>query len=110
MFDLHVHTAPDIEPEDFDRCPVLLTHPGVDRMTEISLSRRFFDRLAAPKRMVVLEGASHMPTEEPGVEQMQRAVVEFMRERVNEGAALNVGKYCARASRTMARASMKFSK
>jgi alpha-beta hydrolase superfamily lysophospholipase len=79
-----MHTAPDIEPEDFDRCPVLLTHPGVDRMTEISLSRRFFDRLAAPKRMVVLEGASHMPTEEPGVEQMQRAVVEFMRERVNE--------------------------
>jgi alpha-beta hydrolase superfamily lysophospholipase len=71
-------TAPDIEPEDFRVCPVLLTHPGVDRMTEISLSRRFFDRLAAPKRMVVLEGASHMPTEHPGVDQMESAIVEFV--------------------------------
>lgn len=71
-------TAPDIEPEDFDVCPVLLVHPGVDRMTEISLSRRFFDRIAAPKRMVVLEGASHMPTEHPGVDQMEAAVVEFV--------------------------------
>jgi len=72
-------TAPDIEPEDFKVCPVLLTHPGVDHMTDISLSRRFFDRLAAPKRMVVLEGASHMPTEHPGVDQMEHAVIDFMR-------------------------------
>jgi len=73
-----MHTAPDIEPEDFRVCPVLLAHPGVDRMTEISLSRRFFDRLAAPKRMVVLEGASHMPTEHPGIDQLEEAVVSFM--------------------------------
>jgi alpha-beta hydrolase superfamily lysophospholipase len=72
-------TAPDIEPEDFRVCPVLLAHPGADRMTDIALSRRFFDRLAAPKRMVVLEGASHMPTEQPGVDQLERAVVEFTR-------------------------------
>jgi alpha-beta hydrolase superfamily lysophospholipase len=71
-------TSPAIEPEDFDVCPVLLAHPGVDRMTEISLSRRFFDRLAAPKRMVVLEGASHMPTEHPGVDQLETAVLEFV--------------------------------
>jgi alpha-beta hydrolase superfamily lysophospholipase len=71
-------TAPDIEPEDFTVCPVLLAHPGVDRMTEISLSRRFFDRLAAPKRMVVLEGASHMPTEHPGIDQLETAVLEFV--------------------------------
>jgi alpha-beta hydrolase superfamily lysophospholipase len=71
-------TAPDLEPEDFDVCPVLLTHPGVDRMTDISLSRRFFDRLKASKRMVVLEGASHMPTEHPGVDQLESAALEFM--------------------------------
>jgi alpha-beta hydrolase superfamily lysophospholipase len=75
-------TAPAIEPEDFTVCPVLLAHPGVDRMTEISLSRRFFDRLAAPRRMVVLEGASHMPTEHPGVDQLERAVLEFVDELV----------------------------
>ena len=75
-----MNTAPDIEPEDFRVCPVLLTHPGVDRMTEISLSRRFFDRLAAPKRMVVLDGASHMPTEHPGVDQLESAVLSFVDE------------------------------
>jgi alpha-beta hydrolase superfamily lysophospholipase len=73
-----METPPDIEPEDFRVCPVLLAHPGVDRMTEISLSRRFFDRLAAPKRMVVLEGASHMPTEHPGIDQLEQAVLEFV--------------------------------
>jgi alpha-beta hydrolase superfamily lysophospholipase len=73
-----MHTVPDIEPEKFDLCPVLLVHPGADRMTEIAHSRRFFDRLAAPKRMVVLEGASHMPTEHPGVDQLESAVVEFV--------------------------------
>ena len=73
-------TPPDIEPEDFRVCPVLLTHPGVDRMTDISLSRRFFDRLAAPKRMVVLDGASHMPTEHPSVDQLQAAVLDFAAE------------------------------
>jgi pimeloyl-ACP methyl ester carboxylesterase len=57
---------------------VLLAHPGVDRMTDIALSRRFFDRLAAPKRMVVLDGASHIPTEHPGVDQLEAAVVEFV--------------------------------
>ena len=71
-------TAPAIEPEHFDVCPVLLAHPGADRMTDIALSRRFFERLAAPKRMVVLEGASHMPTEHPGVDQLEAAVVDFM--------------------------------
>jgi len=73
-----MHAVPDIEPESFDVCPVLLTHPGVDRMTDIAHSTRFFDRLAAPKRMVVLEGASHMPTEHPGIDQMEAAVVEFV--------------------------------
>lgn len=75
-----VTTAPAIEPEDFTDCPVLLAHPGVDRMTDIALSRRFFDRLAAPKRMVVLDGASHMPTEHPGVDQLEAAVLEFLAE------------------------------
>ena len=82
-----MQTAPDLEPEDFTVCPVLLAHPGVDRMTEISHSRRFFDRLAGPKRMVVLEGASHMPTEHPGVDQFESAVLDFVREIVAKQAS-----------------------
>lgn len=70
--------VPAIEPEAFDLCPVLLAHPGVDRMTDIGASRRFFERLACPKKMVVLEGASHMPTEHPGVDQLEAAVLEFL--------------------------------
>ncbi|MCB9592299.1 MAG: alpha/beta hydrolase [Sandaracinaceae bacterium] len=70
--------APAVEPEAFDHCPILLVHPGEDRMTDIALSRRFFDRLACDKRMVVLEGASHMPTEQPGVAQMEASVLSFL--------------------------------
>jgi alpha-beta hydrolase superfamily lysophospholipase len=73
-----ITTAPAVEPERFTACPVLLAHPGDDRMTDIALSRRFFERLACDKRMVVLDGASHMPTEHPGVDQLEAAVLEFM--------------------------------
>lgn len=76
--------APAIEPEAFDRCPVLLAHPGVDRMTDIALSRRFFDRLGTrDKKMIVLDGASHMPTEHPGIDQLEAAVLEFLHGIVN---------------------------
>ena len=70
--------VPAMEPEQFQVCPVLLVHPGEDRMTDIAVSRRFFERLACDKQMVVLEGASHMPTEQPGVAQMEHAVVAFL--------------------------------
>jgi alpha-beta hydrolase superfamily lysophospholipase len=70
--------TPAIEPEDFRVCPVLLAHPGVDRMTDIALSRRFFDRLTCDKQMVILEGASHMPIEHPGVDQLESAVTDFL--------------------------------
>jgi alpha-beta hydrolase superfamily lysophospholipase len=72
-------TTPALEPEAFDVCPVLLAHPGDDRMTDIALSRRFFDRLRGDKRMVVLEGASHMPTEHPGVDQLEAEVLAFLK-------------------------------
>jgi alpha-beta hydrolase superfamily lysophospholipase len=75
-----MHHAPAIEPEQFNVCPILIVHPGEDRMTEISHTRRFYERLACPKQMVVLEGASHMPTEQPGVQQMEDAVVKFFGE------------------------------
>lgn len=71
--------APALEPEAFGVCPVLLVHPGADQMTPIAISRRFFDRLAGDKRMAVLEGASHMPTEHPGVDQLEAEVVRFLR-------------------------------
>jgi alpha-beta hydrolase superfamily lysophospholipase len=69
--------TPAIEPAEFEVCPVLLAHPGADRMTDIAHSQRFFDRLACKKKMVILEGASHMPIEHPGVDQLEEAVLDF---------------------------------
>jgi alpha-beta hydrolase superfamily lysophospholipase len=71
-------TVPALEPEEFDVCPVLLAHPGSDRMTDIGASRRFFERLSGDKKMVILEGASHMPTEHPGVDQLEAEVLQFL--------------------------------
>jgi len=45
--------TPVVEPEHFDVCPILLAHPGADRAPDLAYSRRFFDRLVVPKRMVV---------------------------------------------------------
>ncbi len=69
--------TPHIEPEDFQRCPVLLTQPGDDRWTPFSASEAFFERLACPKEVVTLEGAGHYPMEATGLRQMRDAIVKF---------------------------------
>lgn len=58
---------PPVAPEAWAHGPVLLAHPGDDRWTPTALSRRFFDRLPAPKRFVELERCGHLPTGEPGL-------------------------------------------
>lgn len=67
-----------IQPEHFDLCPILLIHPEVDPMTPFNLSEPFYHRLQSEKRYVVLEGAGHFPIEQPGVEQMKTAVLNFL--------------------------------
>ncbi|GIJ79172.1 Lysophospholipase, alpha-beta hydrolase superfamily [Micromonospora phaseoli] len=71
--------APPVEPDRFTACPVLMTHPAADRWTPVELSRPFFDRIAAPKQLVLLEQAGHLPVEEPGLTQLGRAVGDFLR-------------------------------
>ncbi len=71
-------SAPVVEPEDFDVCPVLLVHPGADRWTPPALSTGFLDRVRAPHRTVLLEGAGHFPVEQPGLDQMEQAVGTFL--------------------------------
>lgn len=73
-----IEARASVAPEEFARCPVLLVHPGADRMTDIAFSTRFFERIAAPKRMVVLDGAGHWPIEDPGAAQMREAVGSFL--------------------------------
>jgi alpha-beta hydrolase superfamily lysophospholipase len=69
---------PAVEPEGFSSCPVLLAHPGLDPWTPLSISRPFYDRIAAPKELVVLAGAGHFPYEEPGLTQLHDAVARFL--------------------------------
>jgi alpha-beta hydrolase superfamily lysophospholipase len=75
-----VTSEPLVPPEAFDVCPVLLTHPGDDRWTDIALSRPFFDRLKVPKQLVML-GNAHFPIEEPGASQLRAALLGFLAER-----------------------------
>ena len=63
-------------PEAFQSPPVTLVHPGDDRWTPPAMSLGFFDRIAAPKRYVVLENAGHFPVEDPGL----GTLVEVMNE------------------------------
>jgi alpha-beta hydrolase superfamily lysophospholipase len=69
---------PDIEPEDFDVCPVLFAQPAADRWTTIEASRPFFDRIKGPKQLVMLENCGHLPIEEPGVTHLEEACVAFL--------------------------------
>lgn len=57
---------------------VLLAHPTDDRWTDIALSRLFFDRLSAEKKMTMLEGAGHFPIEPKGLLNLEHDLVSFM--------------------------------
>jgi alpha-beta hydrolase superfamily lysophospholipase len=72
--------TPAIEPEAFDVCPLLLVHPAADVWTTIEASQPFFDRIKGPKRLVMLENCGHFPIEEPGVSQLEEAVIDFLSE------------------------------
>jgi alpha-beta hydrolase superfamily lysophospholipase len=71
--------APAIEPEAFDRCPVLLTQPAEDRWTPLHLSTPFLSRMTKTRvETVMLENAGHYPMEEPGLQQMEDAIADFI--------------------------------
>lgn len=79
-----LNMKPIMEPEHFDRCPVLLIHPEKDPMTPYAISEPFYKRLQCEKKLVMLEGSGHFPIEQPGVEQMKTAVLSFLLAREKE--------------------------
>lgn len=68
---------PELEPEKFDVCKILLIHPGLDPWTPFKISKTFYDKLKAPKKLVILEGAGHFPYEEPGLSMAGNSLKEF---------------------------------
>ncbi|HIE5097509.1 alpha/beta hydrolase [Stenotrophomonas maltophilia] len=77
-------SAPALEPEQFQRCPVLMVHPASDDWTPMAISDRFFRRLAAPKQRVSLEGCGHFPIEQPGLDQLRDALLPFVQRLATE--------------------------
>lgn len=74
-----IESVPLIEPEEFDICPVLLAHPEADRWTPVEVSRLFFDKISAPKRLRMLENAGHFPIESPGLQQLETECIELIK-------------------------------
>lgn len=71
---LSAHKLIRIEPG----CPLLLVHPGADSWTPTSLSRVAFDKVADPKRMTELSNGSHLPLEQPAVEELRIEISKFL--------------------------------
>ncbi|MBK1786663.1 alpha/beta hydrolase [Prauserella cavernicola] len=68
-------SAPGVEPERASGPRLVLAHPAEDRWTPTEVSLRFFDRLALPKELVLLEGAGHYPVEAPGAHRLAELIV-----------------------------------
>lgn len=78
FLDSYIHYKPEVAPEDFDVCPVLLTQPEKDRWTPLDLSTPFLSRIhKVPVKTVILENAGHYPLEQPGLSQMVDAIDSF---------------------------------
>lgn len=68
----------DIEPEQFTQCPLLFFQPENDHIIPWEISKPYYDRLACEKSVVFLENCGHIPLEQPGIEQLREAAVNFI--------------------------------
>ena len=75
-----LEAAPLVEPERFTDTPILMLHPGNDRWTPLEISQPFFNRIAAKKKLVILENCGHFPIEEPGFSTMLKEISMLIKE------------------------------
>jgi pimeloyl-ACP methyl ester carboxylesterase len=72
---------PALGPEEFDVCPILLTQPAKDKWTPLHLSELVLRRIKkVPVKTVELENAGHYPLEDPGLQQIADAIINFLGE------------------------------
>lgn len=75
--------APEIEPENFTICPVLLTQPDADRWTPQRLSDPFLDKLTQVKvTRTTLKNGSHYPIEATALSDLHKAILNFLEENI----------------------------
>lgn len=60
--------------------PVLCMHPQMDRWIDFSYSQQFYEKIQTKKRLVLIEGAGHLPMEAIGLSQLQLEMLKFMKE------------------------------
>ena len=71
--------APDLEPEQFDVCPVLLIQPEKDQWTPQFLSDPFLDKIKkVPVTKTILRNGSHYPIEPEALADLHRYSLEFI--------------------------------
>ena len=71
----------DVEPEDFDVCPVILTQPENDRWTPEFLSDIVLNKIKkVPVKKKILRNGSHYPIEKEALEDLHKYVLEFINE------------------------------
>ena len=76
----YMNFKPALEPAEFDICPVLLTQPAEDHWTPLRLSQPFMSEIKkVPVKTVLLDNAGHYPLEDPGLQQMADAIIDFLR-------------------------------
>lgn len=75
----YMTARPEIEPENFDICPILLAQPEKDRWTPLHLSTPFLSRIKkVPVKIVTLENGGHYPVEQPALNQLHKYMLEFI--------------------------------
>lgn len=73
--------TPEVEPEDFDVCPVLLTQPENDRWTPEFLSDIVLGKIKkVPVKKVKLRNGSHYPIEAEALEDLHQYILKFISE------------------------------
>lgn len=76
--------VPDMEPEEFDVCPILLTQPEKDRWTPQFLSDIVLDKIKkVPVRKEILRNGSHYPIEREALEDLHNFMLEFINENLS---------------------------
>ena len=77
--------VPDIEPEDFSVCPILLTQPEKDGWTPRFLSDIFLDKIQnVPVTKAVLRNGSHYPIEQEALADLHNYMLDFLEKTVEK--------------------------
>ena len=70
---------PSIEPEKFNKCPLLFLQPELDYIIPWKMSKPFYQKLACAKEVIFLKNCGHVPMEQPGLDQMREGAIEFLK-------------------------------